>query len=317
MSLHILSLHHLKPAELHLLQSARPDIIFHAARPADAAPYLADTDILLAFEYVDLAPLLPKMPHLKWVHALSAGVDRFLTKDTLLHSPVLLTNSRGIHGIPMAEHVLGIMLGISRCLPEALSQQKAHLWQRRLPTEELYEKTAAIIGLGSIGHEIAKRLHMMGMKILAVKQTITPEPYVDQLFTAKDLLQVLPAADYIIVTLPLTPATKDLFNYAIFRHMKPTTFFINISRGPVVNSSDIVRALQEHIIRGAALDVFPQEPLPPESPLWDTPNLFITPHIAAASPQYMTRALQIFIQNLKNFPQETAMRNLVDKTRGY
>ena len=183
--------------------------------------------------------------------------------------------------------------------------------------DELFGKTAAIIGLGSIGREIAKHLKNMGMRVVAVKQTTSIEPFVDQLFTLDHLPAALSCADYIIVTLPLTPQTKKLFNRKTFDMMKENAFFINVSRGDIVEEADLVEALTTKRIRGASLDVFTTEPLPEDSPLWDVPNLFITPHHSAISPMYLDRSLKIFRNNLQIFPQRIGMLNVVDKQRGY
>ena len=217
----------------------------------------------------------------------------------------------------MAEHVLGTMLPSSRCLIEAWENQKAHPWKRLSPADELFGKTAAIIGLGSIGREIAKHLKNMGMPIVAVKQKESTEPFVDQLFSIDHLPDALSCADYVIVTLPLTPQTKKLFNLRTFNMMKENAFFINVSRGDVVEEPDLIKVLTEKRIRGAALDVFTTEPLPEDSPLWDVPNLFITPHYSAISPMYLDRSLKIFRNNLQIFPQRIGMLNVVDKLRGY
>jgi len=317
MSLHILSLYPLKPEHVNMIQAAQPNAVINSATAKQAAAFLPQTDILIAFGQTDLTPILPQAPKLRWIHALSAGVDQFLSLEQFRNSDIILTNSRGIHGITIAEHVLGIMLGNSRCLFTAHEQQKAHLWKPLRDMDELYEKTATIIGLGSIGHEIAKRLKNMGMKVLAVKRTAASEPFVDQLYSSRETKAAVANADYVIVSLPLTPETKGLFNRSLFQQMKPSAYFINIARGPIVNENDLQQALKEHMIRGAALDVFEQEPLPKESPLWDTPNLLITPHQAASSPQYMQRALSIFIENLQHFPDASKMKNSVNKKRGY
>ncbi|MBF1714342.1 MAG: D-2-hydroxyacid dehydrogenase, partial [Selenomonas sp.] len=229
----------------------------------------------------------------------------------------LLTNSRGIHGIPMAEHILGTMLSFSRCLIEAWENQKAHQWKRLTAPDELYGKTAAVVGLGSIGREVAKHLKNVGMRVVAVKRKKTTEPFVDELFDTGNLGEALSKADYVIVALPLTPQTHQLFDSRAFNMMKETAFFINVSRGDVVNEDDLVDALSSKRIRGASLDVFAEEPLPEDSPLWDVENLYITPHHSSISPMYLDRSLKIFRNNLQIFPQRIGMLNVVDKMRGY
>lgn len=318
MTLQILSFVRLSDQQVDLIHQSDPHCQCRCVRPKEADDILPEVNILLGYDaQMDMEKLLPRMPHLQWIHTYSAGVEILMSNDTFCQSDILLTNSRGIHGIPMAEHVLGTMLASSRCLIEAWENQKTHTWKRLTDPDELFGKTAAIIGLGSIGREIAKHLKNMGMRIVAVKQKKSPEPFVDQLFIIDHLSEALSCADYVIVTLPLTPQTRKLFNASTFDMMKENVFFINVSRGDVVEENDLVEALVTKRIRGASLDVFAAEPLPDDSPLWDVPNLFITPHHSAISPMYLDRSLKIFRNNLQIFPQHVGMLNVVDKQRGY
>ena len=318
MALQILSFVRLSDKQIGLIHQSYPHCQCRCIRPSEVGDVLSEIDILLGYDaQMDMEKYLPKMPRLQWIHTYSAGVEKLLSNVTFSQSDILLTNSRGIHGIPMAEHVLGTMLASGRCLIEAWENQKARIWKRLTEPDELFGKTAAIIGLGSIGREIAKHLKNMGMRVVAVKQTTSIEPFVDQLFTLDHLPAALSYADYIIVTLPLTPQTKKLFNRKTFDMMKENAFFINVSRGDIVEEADLVEALTTKRIRGASLDVFATEPLPEDSPLWDVPNLFITPHHSAISPMYLDRSLKIFRNNLQIFPQRIGMLNVVDKQRGY
>jgi len=317
MTTQILSLHNLSDVQQEQIKAARPDISLTCAKAENCSSFLPDTEILLAFGQTDLNPILPAAPKLKWIHALTAGVDQFLAIDALRQSDILLTNSRGIHGIPIAEHVLGMMLCHSRCLLTAHDNQQRCQWSSLKGIDELYGKTALIAGLGSVGSEIARHLKSMGMRVIGVKKTKTEEPFIDALYGNDALEMVLPEADFVIVTLPLLPETIDLFSWPLFRKMKPSAGFINVSRGPIINEADLVRALTEKEIGWAALDVFRQEPLPKESPLWTAPRLMITPHHAASSPRYMERAIALFIENLQRFPQTDKMKNVIDKERGY
>ncbi len=317
MTIHILSLHGLSENQQAQIRAARPDIELSVAEAKDCEPFLPDTEVLLAFGQTDLAPILPAAPKVRWVHALTAGVDQWLTLDAIRQSDVLLTNSRGIHGIPIAEHVLGMMLCHSRCLLTAHDNQQRQKWAALKGIDELCGKTAAIIGLGSVGSEIARHLKAMDMRVIGVKKTKTQEPFVDALYENGDLSEALSTADFVIVTLPLIPETIDLFSLPLFRKMKPTAGFINVARGPIINEADLVRALEEKAIGWAALDVFQKEPLPGDSPLWTAPNLMITPHHAASSPRYMERAIALFIENLRHYPRTETMKNIIDKKRGY
>ena len=318
MALQILSFVRLSDKQIGLIHQSYPHCQCRCIRPSEVGDVLSEIDILLGYDaQMDMEKYLPQMPRLQWIHTYSAGVEKLLSNVTFSQSDILLTNSRGIHGIPMAEHVLGTMLASGRCLIEAWENQKARIWKRLTEPDELFGKTAAIIGLGSIGREIAKHLKNMGMRIVAVKQKESTEPFVDQLFSIDHLPDALSCADYVIVTLPLTPQTKKLFNLRTFNIMKENAFFINVSRGDVVEEADLIKVLRDQRIRGAALDVFTKEPLPEDSPLWDVPNLFITPHYSAISPMYLDRSLKIFRNNLQIFPQRIGMLNVVDKLRGY
>ncbi len=317
MTIHILSLHRLSEKQQAQIRTARPDIELSVADAKDCGPFLSTAEVLLAFGQTDLTPILPAAPKLRWIHALTAGVDQWLALDALRQSDLLLTNSRGIHGIPIAEHVLGMILCHSRCLLTAHDNQKERKWAALKGIDELGGKTALIAGLGSVGGEIARHLKAMDMRVIGVKRTKTKEPFVDEVHESAALEQLLPDADFVIVTLPLLPETTDLFSWPLFQKMKPSAGFINVARGPIVNEADLVRALEEKEIGWAALDVFQKEPLPEDSPLWSAPNLMITPHHAASSPRYMERAVALFIENLRQYPQAEKMRNIIDKERGY
>lgn len=314
-SLNILVMQRLAQQQIEALEALDDDVTVTICRPREAGPYLETTDILIAWGSQSLDEILPRAPRLKWVHALSAGVDGMLS-PALAESNVILSNSRGIHGIPMAEHVLAMLLSFTRGITASYEQQKKRVWNR-LALEEIYEKSIAIVGLGSIGREIAKRAKCLGMKVLAAKRTITTELFVDKLYPAEQLPELLAAADFVVVTLPLTPQTRELFTLDTFRLMKRSAYFINVARGAIVREADLVEALETGVIRGAALDVFAQEPLPADSPLWSAPHLLITPHIAANSPYYIDRSLKLFQENFGKLQSGSEMLNVIDKKKGY
>ncbi len=314
-SLNILVVQRLSDKQTNMISEIGPNINVTVCKKYEAINYIADTDILITWGQHDIRELLPKASRLKWVHALSAGVDNLLSPE-LINSNITLTNSRGIHGIPMAEHVLAMMLTFTRAINQTYESQKAKFWQH-FSLEELYDKSIAIIGLGSIGREIAKRAKCLGMKVLATKRTMTQEIFVDKLYPMDQLPHLLSSADFVVVTLPLTEQTKGLFSLEMFRNMKKSAYFINVARGAIVNEADLITALEIGVIKGAALDVFEQEPLPETSPLWEVENLIITPHIAANSPYYIDRALKLFIENLSKFYNDSEMLNIVNKQVGY
>lgn len=314
-SLNILVIQRLTETQVNSICELDENVNVIQCKPNDAVNYIEDADVLIAWGSFHLNELLPKAKRLKWIHALSSGIEGMLTPE-LESADILLTNSRGIHGIPVAEHVLAMMLNFTRGITAMQENKKAKLWQP-LHAEEIYDKSIAIIGLGSIGREIAKRAKSLGMKVLASKKTISTELFVDKLYTNDQLPQLLPLADFVVVTLPLTKETAGLFDETAFSQMKKTAYFINVARGAIVNENALIKALQSGVIRGAALDVFSEEPLGADSPLWELPNLFISPHIAAKSPYYIDRSLKLFIENFNKFLSKSQMINVIDKQKGY
>ncbi len=256
-------------------------------------------------------------PRLRWVHSTGAGVDRLLFPE-ILEREVLLTTSSGIHHW-LIEHVLAVMLALSRRLHLAMRNQIQHRWERgpRMEGDEVAGQTLGILGLGSIGTELAGKAHALGMRVIGTKRTPAPILGVERVLPPDGLTEVLREADVVVVALPLTPATRGLIGEPELRTMKPTAVLINIGRGPIVQERVLIHALQERWIAGAALDVFEKEPLPAESPLYDLENVIITPHVSGASPHYMDRAVPFFCENLAAYLQGRPLRNMVDKGRGY
>ncbi len=256
-------------------------------------------------------------PRLRWVHSTGAGVDRLLFPE-ILEREVLLTTSSGIHH-SLIEHVLAVVLALSRRLHLAVRNQIQHRWERspRMMGDEIAGQTLGILGLGAIGTELAGKAHALGMRVIGTKRTPAPMPGVERVLPPDGLTDVLREADAVVVALPLTPATRGLIGEPELRTMKPTAVLINIGRGPIVQERVLIQALQERWIAGAALDVFEEEPLPAESPLYDLENVIITPHVSGASPHYMDRAVPVFCENLAAYLQGRPLRNMVDKGRGY
>lgn len=253
---------------------------------------------------------------LKWIQSFSAGVDAVMS-SSIRNLPVTLTNVRGIHGRTMALTTLGYMIQFTRCFPEIWRQQQRHVWSREfqhLPGE-LTHMTVGIVGAGAIGSEVAKICRMLDMKTLGVKRHASPLENFDRVYPAGDLNLVLEQSDFVVVATPLTEETYHMFQREQFKVMKNTSIFINIGRGAVVNEEDLIEALQSEEIGGAALDTVEQEPLCPESPLWDMKNVIITPHCAAVSGLYMDRAVELFCENLKRYEAGMPLMNVIDMSQ--
>ncbi|HEU4403340.1 MAG TPA: D-2-hydroxyacid dehydrogenase [Candidatus Polarisedimenticolia bacterium] len=260
---------------------------------------------------------------LAWLHTPLAGVDRVLNPE-LLKSPIRVTSSRGVNSVAVAEHVLALILALTRGVADAVRAQSEGRWVqepiygRQPPLEELQGKLLGILGLGDIGRELAVRARAFGMTVWGLTRTARPKPdCVDRLLTAGKEDRLFRNADILVVALPLTSATQGLIGERQLKRMKTTALLVNIGRGALVQESALVRALREGWIAGAGLDVFATEPLPAASPLWTMPHVVLTPHVAGTHPEYMARAARLFLRNLKRYLGSDPLLNEVDKKTGY
>ncbi|HCI80858.1 MAG TPA: D-2-hydroxyacid dehydrogenase [Ktedonobacter sp.] len=290
-------------------------------------------EVLYGFPW--MLPKPEQVPNLKWVQLYSAGADRLLT-NPLFKTQVMFTTASGVHAIVIAEYVFTMIQTWYRNLPQMLAWQREHHWPSRqeeqsLHNEELFGKTIGIVGYGSIGRHAARIASGYGMRVLAMQHSTNhrdsgfvfpnvgdpegtlPERY----YTFDQLHEMLHECDIVVIGVPLTNETRRMFDESAFQAMKNSAFLVNIARGEVCDEAALIRALQTKQIAGAALDVFEQEPLPAESPLWDMPNVFITPHISGINPQYNERAAAIFETNLRRYLKGEPLLNLVEKERGY
>lgn len=261
---------------------------------------------------------------LKWIHSWGVGVDRFLTIPEISDRPIFITTSRGVAAITIAEHVMVLILLLTRKLKQFILAQNRGVWLQRpndawiYPITELAGKTLGIIGLGTIGREIARRAKGFGMKVLATKKTATTlPPFVDELLPHTELKTLLRRSDIVVISAPLTPETKGLIGEAELKAMKPTAYLINTGRGKIIEQAALIKALKEKKIAGASLDVFEVEPLPPESELWGMENVIITPHVAGDTVHYWERTVSIFCDNLRRYLEQRPLINLADKKAGY
>ncbi|MGC8972413.1 MAG: D-2-hydroxyacid dehydrogenase [bacterium] len=257
--------------------------------------------------------------NLRWIQATGAGVDGLLFPE-LIDSNVILTNASGVHPIPIAEHTFALILAITRGLIKSFEGKDKRAWlHNEVYIDELYGKTIGIVGYGRIGQGIARLAKGFGMKIIGLKRQLEKRVEVKpDILLGKDSLDILlKESDIVVLIVPLTKETYHLIGERELRMMKPTSILINVARGKVIDESALIKALKERWIFAAGLDVFETEPLPPESELWDLDNVVITPHIAGLNPYYTDRLLDIFIRNLKAYPDVSKMVNVVDKRLGY
>ena len=255
--------------------------------------------------------------HLKWVHVLSAGFDGIINLPEVSAARMTITATKGIHGLPIAEHTIGMMLMFLRGFNLLRDQQKKREWKRFLGADELEGKTVGIVGVGEIGKVIARKCKLLGMKVLGAGPRPVQNEYLDCFYLTQDLPSMLAQADFLILVCPLTASTRGMIGEKELQAMKSSAFLFNLARGPVVNHQALLKALKKGWIAGAGLDALDPEPLPPESELWDLPNVIISPHMSAISPYYMQRAAKVFADNLGRFDRGEPLLYRFDWEKGY
>ena len=284
---------------------------------SELVKHLPDMEILVIFVAKFEAELLGLAPNLKWIQALTAGVDNLPLKE-INDRRIMLTNTRGIHKIQMAEFTIAAMINFARNFHLMHRNQIKGLWDRSVPQGEIHHKVVGIVGLGSIGEEIARKASYFGMRVLGVRKTPKPMKHVDRVYGIEEMDEVFRESDYVINLLPLTAGTQKIIDKRYFSLMKKTACFINIGRGPTVNQSDLVDALKTKQIGGLVSDVYEIEPLPEDSPLWKLENVILAPHIAGVSPNYIKRAIDVVRHNLKVYASQSGkMMNVIDFNSGY
>jgi phosphoglycerate dehydrogenase-like enzyme len=260
---------------------------------------------------------------LRWVHSTAAAIHQLLS-PALVASDIVLTNSAQVHGPVVAEHALALILALAKRIPSAVKLQQQSqwgqsiLWEQRPRPSEVAGASLGIVGLGSIGGELAPKARALGMKVIAVREH--PEKGTggaDAVYGLAELDRLLREADFVVLAAPLTEKSRGLMNAERLARMKPTAFLINVSRGALVDERALAAALEKHTIAGAALDVFTAEPLPAESPLWRLPELLITPHTAAVTERLWERHYELLADNLRRYLAGRPLRGVVDKNRGY
>jgi phosphoglycerate dehydrogenase-like enzyme len=292
----------------------------HARSGAELAAALPEADVLFGWG-LDAANFA-RATRLRWVQLPAAGVQRMLFPG-MIASPVVLTNARGVHAVPIAEHVIGVILGFARKLHLARDEQsrgrwsQEALWSDAPPFRELQDSTLGLLGLGTIGAAVAARARPLGMRVLGIRRRDLPAPDVDELLPAARLHDLLARSHFVVCSLPYTRETRGFLGAAEFAAMREDAVLVSVGRGKVLDEAALVAALQRGRPAGAALDVFAHEPLDPASPLFKLPQVLLTPHIAGATPRYWPRMLDLFRMNLERFLRGEPLANVVDKHAGY
>ena len=296
--------------------------IVHLDSYDGAEEHLRQSEIVFT---ISLRPdQLAAATNLRWIHAPTAAVHQFLFPE-LVNSDVILTNSTEVHGPVVAEHVIALVFALAKKIREAAHFQQKRVWAQEAMwnasphQRELAGATLGLIGLGSIGLRVACMASGVGMRVIAVREHVekgTPEG-VDAVFAPSALDEMLGLSDFVVMAAPLTTGTRGLINAARLAAMKPDAYLINVGRGPQIDELALADTLRHRRIAGAALDVFEQEPLPAESPLWDLDNLLITPHNGSITDKIWPRHYKIFSENLRRYLAHQPLLSVVDKQRGY
>jgi D-2-hydroxyacid dehydrogenase (NADP+) len=303
-------------AWLDQLAAVSPSVNAVAAHtPEDLMREIVDADVVYG--------RLPREPflaakQLKWVQSIGVGFETMLYPE-MVDSEVVITNTSGAFDAAMGEHALALILGFTRGIAAHDRGRKDRAWNREgVPVSLIHEQTACVLGMGTIGRSIARLLGQFGMHVIGADAQIKDAPEgVSELVRPDGMLSAIARADVVVVALPVTAETQGMIDSSWFAAMKNTALVVNIARGPIINEAHLVEALRSGQINGAALDVYEKEPLPAESPLWDMPNVVMTPHIASRSEEGDRNLQKIFVENLRRYVAGEPLLNLVDKRKGY
>lgn len=308
------------PESLARFQSIAGEVeIIGASNAAQALAAVAEATAIVGFCSADI---LAAGPRLRWVQLYSAGAETCVPLPRVQSGEVLVTNMQRVSSPQIAEHVIGLLLALTRGLGPYLANQYQGVWDPlAVPMSKRWEiagRELLVVGLGGIGSEVARRAHALGMRVTAIRASGRPGPdFVSEVAKPDALLRLAARADAVVNSAPLTAETRGLFNAEFFTAMPAHGYFINVGRGASVVTADLVAALSRGQIAGAGLDVTDPEPLPADHPLWQAPNVIITPHVAAGSDKVLIRLLGVAEENLRRYLAGEAMLSVVDPQRGY
>jgi glyoxylate/hydroxypyruvate reductase A len=272
----------------------------------------ARAEVLVAW---DEGAYLKNMPRLRWIAAMTAGVEHWLATPEL-RPDVTLTCARGSHRVPMPENILGAIFHITKPYMAIALEQRESRWTRRMSVS-LVGKTLGILGLGSIGQELARKAAALELRVIGTKREPGPVPHVEKVYSPAETDTVLGQSDFVVLLLPTTPETENFINAARLRAMKPTAWLLNFARGALIVDDDLIAAVRNKTIAGAVLDVFREEPLPATHPFWKTEGILVLPHIGGGHPDRRAIVAEMFAENARRYLEGKPLGALVDRKRGY
>jgi phosphoglycerate dehydrogenase-like enzyme len=302
------------------LQAAREaglgELLELVAVPADARPpqsLMARAEAVLAWRLP--AGIIASMPSLRWIQTLSAGVESWLARPDL-ERRITVTCARGIHNEQMPDNIIAAIYHVAKPLALARAQQQRREW-KRIVFDPLPGRTLAIIGLGTIGTDLARKAAALGLRVVGIRRTPAPVAHVEAVHPLSELPQVLARADFVVLLLPVTPLTEGLIDARALAAMKPSAWLFNFARGALVVYADLIAATEAGVIAGAVLDVFREEPLPAEHPFWTAGNILVLPHVGGMHPRRDELVAGLFAANARRFAQGHPLEGVVDRSRGY
>jgi len=314
----IVAIHELTTEQQQKIKEIAPDYELLVSKAKELKPQsIREAEILIGWSRSLQEDVLSNDSQLKWIQAWSAGVDKMPLSE-LENKGIQLTNASGVHSIPITEHIFAMILAFTRNLHLAIRQQANNKWDTSGTFTELAGKTIVIVGVGQIGSHAAKVAQAFGMRTVGVRHSGKSDPHVEVMYKVDQLEEALAEGDYVVNILPLTGETRGLFDKTKFSAMKNSAFFFNVGRGPSVVTNDLIEALQSGALAGAGLDVFEEEPLPSNHPLWSMDNVIMTPHMAGDTDRYSERVMDIFLENLQHYVnREPLSRNVIDYSKSY
>jgi phosphoglycerate dehydrogenase-like enzyme len=279
---------------------------------------LARAEVLFDFDFTNLEQIPALAPRVRWIQATSAGIGELLARTGLDDTPIIFTTASGVHASALAEFCVTAMLVFVKELDRLKADQAAHRWERYC-ARELRGMTLGIIGLGNVGREVARLGESLGMHVIGTKRTVPPGglPHVERVLPPEAAGEVIRQADVLVLIVPQTAGTRGLVGQRELRSMKRGAILINIARGAIVDEAALIEVLREGHLGGAALDVFAKEPLPADSPLWDLPNVIVSPHSASTVPAENARLTDLFCENLRRYLEGKPLINVFDRAQRY